>query len=163
MKNYQQKSRRTVSRFAIVAVIFTLSQLATFAADLTKVPVDRYGAPTRDASGRHLNYSGKQLERLAATQKKEATVMASPARPFGPTDSTQQPFWQYSIFGSDIGGSNIVIGPTPTNGSAPEILIGGSSSNGFGADDFWQSIRGNRQTRNYDQVFVSPLYPATIA
>jgi len=70
---------------------------------------------------------------------------------------TQQPFWQYAIFGSGIGASNIIVGPAPQNG-APEIIIGGNSTNGFGNDDFWQSIRYNPATGNYDQVFVGPVY-----
>ena len=41
---------------------------------------------------------------------------------------------------------------------APEIIIGGNSTNGFGDDDFWRTIRFNPATGNYDQLFVSPIY-----
>ena len=41
---------------------------------------------------------------------------------------------------------------------APEIIIGGNSKNDFGADDFWQVLRYNAGTGNYDQLFASPIY-----
>src|SRR5207247_2644782 len=44
-------------------------------------------------------------------------------------------------------------GPTP-QGGRPEIIIAGSSGEG----DFWQVIRYNSATANYDQIFVSPIY-----
>ncbi len=75
-----------------------------------------------------------------------------PPPPVGP-----RPFWQYAIFGSGIGASNIVIGPMPPT-DAPEIIIGGNSKNDFGADDFWQVLRYNAGTGNYDQLFASPIY-----
>jgi hypothetical protein len=70
---------------------------------------------------------------------------------------TQQPFWQYAVFGSGIGVSNIVVGPLPQTGP-PEIVIGGNSKNDFGADDFWQVIRYNPTTTAYETTFVSRLY-----
>ncbi len=45
---------------------------------------------------------------------------------------------------------------------APEIIIGGNSFLGFGPDDFWQVVRRNSATGNYDQLFVSPLYSAGV-
>lgn len=118
-----------------------------------------------DAKGHRTKYDRKSLEAMA--RKKEETKRANIAtgaarmahsRGFVPAGGqTQQPFWQYAIFGSGIGASNIVIDPMPQNG-APEIVIGGNSTNGFGADDFWQVLRHNSATGNYDQVFVSPLY-----
>ncbi len=123
-----------------------------------KLPVNRNGAPVLDRQGRHLNYTRAQLREAFAP-----IPPAAPAHALAPAASTQQPFWQYSVFGSAIGASNIVIGPAPAGGGAPEILLGGNSLDNFGADDFWQSIRRNPATGNYDQVFVSPLYSATIA
>ena len=83
-----------------------------------------------------------------------------------PPRAGPHPFWQYAVFGSDIGSSNIVITPTSLN-SPPEIIIGGyaysgfaTSPKGYSADNFWQVIRYNTITSNYDQVFVSPMYQA---
>lgn len=50
----------------------------------------------------------------------------------------------------------------PGDGSAPEVIVGGSSLGNFYGNDFWHSLRYNRRTRNFDQVFVSPLYDSTI-
>jgi hypothetical protein len=74
------------------------------------------------------------------------------------------PFWQYAVFGGNIGSSDIVIAPASPN-SPPEIIIGGYAYSGFAktpqgysTDNFWQVIRYNNVTGNYDQVFVSPMY-----
>ncbi len=47
-------------------------------------------------------------------------------------------------------------------GVAPEIVIGGQSDGNYGADDFWQVVRRNPANGNYDQIFVTPLYPSPI-
>src|SRR5436190_7524292 len=67
-----------------------------------------------------------------------------------------------TIFGSSIGLSNIVIGPAPADGGAREIIVGGNSASDYGPDDFWQVIRHNSATGNYDQLFFSPVYSATV-
>jgi hypothetical protein len=122
----------------------------------------------RDANRHPINYDRKSLDAMArkagitkrtnssGTAARTAHVI-NPRGLFPAGGQTQQPFWQYAIFGSGIGASNIVIGPAPPNG-APEIIIGGNSFNDFGSDDFWQVIRHNAATGNYDQVFVSPIY-----
>jgi hypothetical protein len=136
------------------------------AADKQKPIVNKYGAPVLDADGHRIKYDRKSLEAMAriggsATNRSAApayTAAVTKPRGFMPAGGqTQLPFWQYATFGSGIGSSNIVIGPTPQNG-APEIIIGGNSRNDFGPDDFWQLIRYNSTTGNYDQVFVSRLY-----
>jgi hypothetical protein len=76
--------------------------------------------------------------------------------------ATSPPFWQYAIFGSGIGASNIVIGPVPAGGGAREIIIGGNSADDFALDNFWQVIRHNPATGNYDTLFVSPISPVGI-
>jgi hypothetical protein len=76
-----------------------------------------------------------------------------------PATPGPQPFWYYAAFGSGIGASNIVIGPISAGGGAPEILVGGNSNHDYGLDDFWQALRYNPTTGNYDQIFVSPIYP----
>ena len=154
----------SVRRFFVTAVLLSCALWSVNAADPTHSRVNKYGAPVVDANGHHISYSRKQLEALAhALDRKGITAtaqrkscMVKPASGFVPTGGqTQQPFWQYAIFGDGIGLSNIVIGPTPPGG-VPEILIGGDVQSG--ADDFWQSIRYNTKSGNYDTVFVSSLY-----
>jgi hypothetical protein len=83
-------------------------------------------------------------------------------RGFVPAGATAPSFWQYAIYGSAIGLSNIIIHETPASGDAPEIIIGGNSRSDFGADNFWQVIRHNATSGSYDSIFVSPLYTAFV-
>src|SRR5882672_6717528 len=103
------------------------------AADRNRSVVNKYGVPVSDAKGHHITYDRKTLEAMArkaeVTKRTNATAAARRAprvvkpRGFVPArGQTQQPFWQYAIFGSGIGASNIVVGPTPQTG-APEIVI----------------------------------------
>jgi hypothetical protein len=154
---------------ALAAFVFVCVPSLTRAVDRQHPPTNEYGAAVLDANGQHINYDRQTLETMARTAalKKLGEQAESAARTIGrsefvpaaPTD--QRPFWQYAIFGSGIGASNIVIGPPPVGGGVPEILIGGNAANkfgGFGPDDFWQSIRWNPTTSTYDQVFVSQVY-----
>jgi FG-GAP-like repeat len=143
------------------------------AADHKRPPENKYGAPVLDATGQHIKYNRKSLEGMAkktarpveftGTRTPQATATARPRptpapRPTPPPPHVGSgPFWQYAIFGSGIGASNIVIGPMPPSG-APEIIIGGSSQGAFWGNDFWHSIRHNHTTGDYDQGFVSPIY-----
>jgi hypothetical protein len=138
------------------------------AKDNNRLVVNKYGAPVIDAKGRRITYDRKTLEAMVnkagVTERVNASATAQRAsravnpRQFVPAGGqTQQPFWQYGIFGSGIGASNIVIGPMPPSGG-PEIIIGGNSRNDFGDDDFWQVIRYNPMTTTYDPIFVSRLY-----
>jgi FG-GAP-like repeat/FG-GAP repeat len=150
----------------------------TKAADHKRPPVNKYGAPVLDANGHHINYDREKLEAMARIQSNSKKTPSKAARPRTlPATSTSRPrptpvprpppppppqavsgaFWQYAIFGSGIGASNIVIGPRPQNG-APEIIIGGSSQGYFWGNDFWHSIQHNPATGDYDQIFVSPIY-----
>jgi VCBS repeat protein len=124
------------------------------AADRNCLPVNQYGAPVIEAKGQHINYDRKSLERMAGARGTPTPrPRPTPApRPGAPPPPIGRPFWQYAVFGADIGGSNIIIGSTPAGG-APEIIFDSYSYNSF-----WQSIRYNPSTGNYDQVFVSPLY-----
>jgi hypothetical protein len=159
-------------RVIIAAFVLACVPAAVHAADRQKPPVNVAGAPVLDANGEGINYSRESLAAIgrnaATTKRADAALGAAPQtpRPRGFVATTggtsQQPFWQYATFGSGIGVSNIIIGPPPAGGGAREILIGGNSTNNFGGDDFWQSIRHNPATGNYDQVFVSPIYSATI-
>lgn len=158
MNTHPTKPHLALRRLAQAALILACAPTVALAADRNHAPTNLAGAPVRDSHGQPINYSRSQLAPEPARHSP-----TYPMRSFGPADTTQQPFWQYAIFGSGIGLSNIVIGPATTDGSAREVLIGGSSGSNFGGDDFWQSIRRNPATGNYDQVFVSPLYSATVA
>jgi hypothetical protein len=160
------------SQLCIAAIILTCSPGLVKAADRKPVFVNQYGAPVIDAQGRHINYDRKTLERMARVHRNSPNLRSNPARVHiagatptprpRPTPAPRptpppprvgpQPFWQYAVFGASIGKSNILIGPPPISG-APEIIIAGSVGG-----DFWQSIRHNPITGDYDQVFVSPIY-----
>jgi hypothetical protein len=135
------------------------------AVDHSKGPTNEFGAPIRNAQGT-INYSRDQLTALAAQASANAPKVETPQTPgprgfVGPSGAAR-PFWQYAVFGSGIGVSNIVIGPAAANGER-EIIVGGNSSDNFGGDDFWQVLRRNSATGNYDQLFVSPIYTATVS
>ena len=140
------------------------------AADRQQPPMNLAGAPVRDAKGEPINYSRESLTTMnfASGRTPRADRAAGTARVMAPngfvpaTTGAQQPFWQYSVMGSGIGSSNIVIAPAPAEGGAPEIILGGNSGSGFGANDFWHVLRRNSATANYEQLFVSPLYTATV-
>ena len=164
MKTSLTSFYRLSVRSAFVAAVLLACAPGTVKAHRNPSRVNKYGAPVVDANGHHISYDQKHLEALARTlgSKKGTNVTARPkssmvkASGFVPTGGqTQQPFWQYAVFGAGIGLSNIIIGPTPPGG-APEILIGGDVQSG--GDDFWQSIRYNTKSGTYDTVFVSPLY-----
>ena len=144
---------RTLVLFAALTLALTPPLL--LGADRSKAPLNRAGLPVVDASGRHLNYSRAQLP---PTSRK---ISASTAQPQANGAATHKPFFTYSVFGSSIGLSNIVIFPTP-NGGRPQILLGGNSGSTFGGDNFWQILRQNPTTGDYTQLYVSPLYSATI-
>ncbi|HMJ04954.1 MAG TPA: VCBS repeat-containing protein, partial [Chthoniobacterales bacterium] len=152
---------------------FTLAMVGLFClagavrgADRPTPRVNFHGSPVRDVKGKGINYSREQLpavENVAASPNKSAHSTANVApQGFVPSENPVRPFWQYSIFGSGIGLSNIVIGPAVAGSGSREIIIGGNSRNDFGADDFWQVIQRNAITGNYDQRFVSPIYSTEI-
>jgi hypothetical protein len=155
------------------SIVLILLPTAAKAIDRSRPPVNHYGAPVIDTNGKRINYDRKTLEKMAGKNGNSKTVAVRTARTRVPTtSSTPRPhptpqhrptppptrvgpgaFWQYAVFGADIGGSNIIVGPVPPGGGAPEIIFDSSSYNAF-----WQSIRYNPGTGNYDQVFVSPSY-----
>ncbi len=153
----------SIRRSAQVALLLACAPVVVLAADRNQAPANSAGAPLLSAEGDPINYSPAQLAPSGGATGVDGSIAAAAPAAFAPADATQQPFWQYAVFGSAIGASNILIGPPPAGGGAPEVVLGGNSLNHFGADDFWQSIRRNPVTGNYDQVFVSPLYSATIA
>lgn len=134
-------------------------------ADREKPPVNAFGASVRDAQGKPINYTREELAPLQGRVEPATPSADNPAnvgpQGFAPAGAGSQAFWQYSIFGSGIGASNIVTIPAPA-GSPREIIVGGNSTNNFGPDNFWQVLRRNPTTGNYDQLFVSPVYSAAI-
>ena len=162
MKTTSRPSSMPIRRSVRLIVLLACAPVVLLAEQRHNAALNVAGAPVLDTQSHHINYTRAQLPLVKAGPSTPAKA-AFPVRPLGPADATQQPFWQFAVFGSAIGASNIVIGPAPTDGSAPEILIGGNSTDNFGGDDFWQSIRHNPNTGNYDQIFVSPLYSATVA
>jgi FG-GAP-like repeat len=145
----------------------------TKAADRKGPPVNQYGEPVLDGQGHRIKYNRKTIEAMARTKGRSRNLLAKATRPRIPAATPTPrphptpvprpgppppsigpgPFWQYAVFGADIGGSNIIIGPIPPGGGTPEIVF---DSYSYGT--FWQSIRYNPSTGNYDQVFVSPSY-----
>jgi len=80
-----------------------------------------------------------------------------------PAAQGASPFWQYAIFGRNIGLSNIIVGPPTGIGSAREIILGGDATDAYYAPEtFWQVIRYNSVTSAYDHLFVSPIYSARV-
>jgi hypothetical protein len=124
------------------------------------------GLPVRNADGSGINYnrreglatSGFGSSENAAPKSNGAFVLEPQGFVPSHAIAAPRPFWQYAIFGSAIGQSNIVIAPAPT-GVAPEIILGGNSvGSTYYPDDFWQVLRFNATTGNFDQIFVSPIF-----
>lgn len=159
---------KSFSRFFCVcfSLVFSLPLVTQGVERRTGPPSNIAGSAVLSIQGQHINYSRDQLRKkeLSLTKHPALANTSSPIAPhsFVPSVGAQKPFWQYAVFGSGIGLSNIVIGPVPLGGGAREIIIGGNSRTDFGPDDFWQSVRRNATTGNYDQLFVSPVYSSAI-
>lgn len=78
----------------------------------------------------------------------------------GSVPSLLQLEWKYGLYGSGIGLSRISVFDID-NDSTLEIIAGGSSGGGFGADDFWYVVKQTGPD-TYDQIWLSDLYPASI-
>ena len=167
MKTYINIPLCFCRRFSLAALGLICIAGAAQAADRQKPPMNMLGAAVRDAEGHGINYRREELVRdgtaLLTPRLTAWTARRMSRRRDSCLRGASRPFWQYAIFGSGIGVSNIIIGPAPAGGGAREIIIGGNSTNDFGPDDFWQVIRHNSATTgNYDQLFVSPIYSARI-
>jgi hypothetical protein len=169
MKTFlQPHSHWSYRQVVIATVILTCLPATMHANDQRRLPTNVFGAPVIDAKGQRISSLRESIDAMeqaqAKAKRKDGDVVVGPvpaSKPLGfiPTVSnTAQQFWQYAIFGSGIGASNVVIGSPPAGGGMPEVLIGSNSAHDFGADDFWQSIRWNPTTSTYDQVFVSQVY-----
>ena len=168
MNAKKSESRRVAKSLRSSLAALTLICIAGVAqaGDWQPPPVNAFGAPVRDAQGRPIIYTQEELAAMgigrAAVKSVDRAASVGPqgAVPAGGANSL--PFWQYAIFGSALGASGIVIGPAPSGGGAREIIIGCNSANNFGPDNFWQVLRHNSTTGNYDQVFVGPVYSEDI-
>ena len=69
--------------------------------------------------------------------------------------------WAYTIFGSGIGLSGLVVADIDNDGTV-EVLAGGSKST-FGANDFWHVIEFSPDTQSYELQWTSNLYPGKIS
>lgn len=162
-------SQFSFSHFCKVCVALTAALLVATvgrAASGQTQPVNPFGAAVRDENGAPINYGPADFARMknaavASSAPAEAAQATAPQAFVPTTTNNAVPFWQYSIFGSGIGASNIIILPG-TPGTAREVILGGNSKNDFGSDDFWQVIRRNPTSGNYDQRFVSPIYSSSI-
>lgn len=107
-----------------------------------------------DSSGRQINYPKQQLQ-------PEASLLAvqPPGGTTSPSLPDTEPVWSYSVFGSGIGGSNIIVG---RNGSATEMYMAGSSG-GFGGNGYWYVLRYNASSNDYEQVYVSRFFTEGIS
>jgi hypothetical protein len=158
MKTCPNSTRGRLTRIVISAAL-TFGFHSVFATEhQDHPPVNQAGAPVMDELGKHINYGPERLQQVnqRAAIQTAATGSVTPQGFVATDPATQRPFWQHAIFGSGIGASNIIVVPVDTGG--PQIIIGGNSRNDFGGDDFWQVIRRNAATRDFDQVFVGPLY-----
>lgn len=149
---------------AILCLAYATIASVALAVDHSSLPVNAAGAAVLDVNGQHINYDRTALEKMTAAastrplQGDQGPITATAPRFVAESPSGPEPFWKYSIFGSGIGVSNIVIGPAPASGGGREIIIGGNALNGFGGDDFWQAIRHNPVSGQYEPTFVSPVY-----
>ena len=160
----------TASRLLRAAGLTSVALLcigsAALAAERPSNRLNEYGATVLGPDGKRVSYSQEELARAAeSVPEGRATVTSAssvpdPAGFVGTVPGAARPFWQYSIFGSGIGASNIVI--KPAAGGGREIIIGGNSGSGFGANDFWHVLRRNPASGNYDQVFVSSTYGTSV-
>jgi hypothetical protein len=165
---YRSTPRELLRRILPIGVLLGLTSLAA-ATDRQRPPTNIAAAPVRDTNGAPINYDRETLEPMfdkaaaerAASEVSNATVPAEPAAFFPATPGGQRPFWQYAIFGSGIGASNIIIAPT-TAGVPPEIVVNGNSYSNFGAANFWYVLQWKAAAANYEQVFVGPTYDATM-
>jgi hypothetical protein len=160
-------SRRFFLKSAVAFLAAIPFASAAHAAE-QNAPVNAFGAPVRDASGALINYKAADFARMQEAQTSAGTggeaskSETTQAQGFVPSSaSPARPFWQYAIFGSGIGASNIVTLPAAP-GAPRQIIVGGNAGNSFGADNFWQIIQRNPINGNYDQIFVSPLYSAAV-
>ena len=158
-------ARSCWNRSAVVALGLLCITSSARAGEASKLPANVHTAPVVNAQAKRINYSREELQNLESrsTTQGDRVAQTATAQGFVPSPAdTTRPFWQFAIFGSGIGASNIVFGLPAVAGRGREVIIGGNSASHFGGDDFWHVIRRTEKTGNYDQVFVSNTYSATI-
>jgi hypothetical protein len=128
-----------------------------------KIEASGIQAPAFDG----INYTREQLAAMESMAETAVGSVESPIEVAPPefvsTGPGDLPFWQYSIFGSSIGLSNIIIASSGAESGVREIIIGGNATrDDYGPDNFWHVIRHNAATGDYDHLFVSPIYSARV-
>jgi hypothetical protein len=141
--------RPTLSRFTVLiaAAAFLCSPSVQAQDKLT--PTDQEGRPLRDSEGKLLNYETSPA--FSPTVAKAFATAASSTLAL-PAVTPESPEWQYSVFGTSIGSSGILI---EQNNGVREIYVGGSARGGFWGNDFWQVLRWDGVAKNYQQAWVS--------
>lgn len=103
-----------------------------------------------------MNYN-TEPSAVASTEKSYAPAKAAAGTLAVPSITPEIPEWQYSVFGTSIGSSGILI---QENNGTREIFVGGSARGGFSGNDFWQVLRWDAATANYQQIWVSSPFTA---
>jgi hypothetical protein len=147
------------SMLLIFGVVFTL----TASARTSEPPVDFWGRPILDANGGPLNYeSAPESPLVSSAQGAMASPLALSAAPASAAQANSalpkpgaSPVWRYSLFGYGIGSKGLFLSGTGTGTEIVASSIGGSG-------DFWQALKYNASTGNYDQAYCSDVVPGTL-
>jgi uncharacterized repeat protein (TIGR01451 family) len=116
-----------------------------------------------------VNGQGQVISRQSLAESPFGTIAVEPmiassdlltSQAGGSNPSLLKPEWKYGVYGSGIGLSHISVFDIDGDNTL-EMIMGGSSGGGFGADDFWYVVK-RTGTNTYDQVWLSDLYSATI-
>ena len=150
-------------RAAFLGALLALS--AGVSASPGASPLNAQGFPLLGETGNPLNYGPAtlkkpfvqpSLEQAAETDNPAMTLTAKAT--IAGTSNTRS-MWAYSVFGSSIGASNIVVA---NNQGTTEIIVAGTISGDFGANNFWHSLAVDPQTGNPQQTYTSPRYSSAI-
>ena len=124
MKTRPASRHLIVPNVVLVAVLLACNPGLLKAADRHLPRVNRYAAPVVDAKGHRVTYDRKSLEAMARKTDTRQTHSGRGAAVFEPHRlaplgaQTQQPFWNYAVFGADIGSTNIIIAPAAPRADA---------------------------------------------
>lgn len=148
--------RLSYPRLTCLVLLATALLGSTLHARHKDSPIDLGARPLRDSEGKLLNYS-TESGGVAPTAKGFAPAKSSLGTLAVPAITPEIPEWQYSVFGTSIGSSGLLI---QENNGAREIYAGGSARGGFWGNDFWQVLRWDAATANYQQIWVSSPFTA---
>jgi hypothetical protein len=156
-------ARHSYTRLALVFTAFIALTCHPLQARNDQAPTDQGGRPIRDSGGELINYgtppAAIPTPANGSLYLNTGGGTLNPGTSLPPLVVAQSPEWQYSVFGTAIGSSGILI---VENGGKREICLGGSARGGFSGDDFWQVLRWDAATANYEQVWVSQPFSSTL-